>query len=29
VVGSDITFTDRGVHRLKGIDGDWPPLAVA
>jgi class 3 adenylate cyclase/pimeloyl-ACP methyl ester carboxylesterase len=28
VVGSDLTFEDRGTHRLKGIDGDWPLLAV-
>ncbi len=28
VVGSDITFEDRGTHRLKGIDGEWPLLAV-
>ncbi|HEY6629290.1 MAG TPA: adenylate/guanylate cyclase domain-containing protein [Acidimicrobiia bacterium] len=28
VVGSDLTFEDRGVHHLKGIDGDWPLLAV-
>ena len=29
VVGSNISFDDRGTHRLKGIDGDWPLLAVA
>jgi hypothetical protein len=23
VVGSDISFTDRGTHQLKGIEGDW------
>lgn len=28
VVGSDLVFEDRGTHRLKGIDGDWPLLAV-
>ena len=28
VVGSDLSFEDRGVHRLKGIDGDWQLLAV-
>lgn len=29
VVGSEIAFADRGVHQLKGIDGEWPLLAVA
>jgi class 3 adenylate cyclase len=29
VVGSDIAFADRGVHHLKGIEGEWPLLAVA
>ncbi len=29
VVGSEIAFDDRGVHQLKGIDGEWPLLAVA
>jgi hypothetical protein len=28
VVGSDVGFDDRGVHRLKGIDGEWQLLAV-
>jgi class 3 adenylate cyclase len=28
VVGSDLVFEDRGVRRLKGIDGEWPLLAV-
>lgn len=28
VVGSDLEFEDRGVHQLKGIDGDWQLLAV-
>jgi class 3 adenylate cyclase len=28
VVGSDIAFADRGVHHLKGIEGDWPLLAA-
>jgi class 3 adenylate cyclase len=28
VVGSDLAFDDRGTHVLKGIDGDWPLLAV-
>ncbi|MDP9495434.1 MAG: adenylate/guanylate cyclase domain-containing protein [Actinomycetota bacterium] len=28
VVGSDLTFEDRGVHHLKGIEGEWPLLAV-
>ena len=29
VVGSEIEFADRGVHQLKGIEGEWPLLAVA
>lgn len=29
VVGSRMRFTDRGVHRLKGVDDDWQLLAVA
>ena len=28
VVGSDLSFEDRGIHRLKGIDGEWQLLAV-
>ncbi len=28
VVGSDVGFDDRGVHRLKGIEGEWQLLAV-
>ncbi len=28
VVGSKITFEDRGSHALKGIEGDWNLLAV-
>ncbi len=28
VVGSDLSFEDRGTHRLKGIDGEWQLLAV-
>lgn len=28
VVGSDLMFEDRGVHRLKGIEGEWQLLAV-
>jgi class 3 adenylate cyclase len=28
VVGSDLVFEDRGVHHLKGIEGDWQLLAV-
>jgi hypothetical protein len=28
VVGSELVFEDRGVHRLKGIEGEWPLLAV-
>jgi class 3 adenylate cyclase len=23
VAGSPVQFTDRGVHRLKGVDDDW------
>jgi class 3 adenylate cyclase len=29
VVGSEITFTDRGAYALKGIDGEWQVLATA
>jgi class 3 adenylate cyclase len=29
VVGSDLTFEDRGTHDLKGIEGDWDLLAVS
>jgi class 3 adenylate cyclase len=29
VAGSDLTLEDRGIHLLKGIDGDWQLLAVA
>ena len=28
VVGSELAFEDRGVHHLKGIDGEWQLLAV-
>jgi len=28
VVGSDLSFEDRGTHQLRGIDGDWQLLAV-
>ncbi len=28
VVGSDIAFTDRGSHLLKGIEGDWQLYSV-
>lgn len=28
VVGSGIEFDDRGLHQLKGIDGEWRVLAV-
>lgn len=28
VVGSDLVFEDRGLHHLKGIDGEWQLLAV-
>lgn len=27
--GSDVTLEDRGMHLLKGLDGDWQLLAVA
>jgi class 3 adenylate cyclase len=29
VTGSGIALQDRGIHRLKGIQGDWQLLAVA
>lgn len=29
VIGSPIAFQDRGVHRLKGIEGEWQLFAVA
>jgi class 3 adenylate cyclase/pimeloyl-ACP methyl ester carboxylesterase len=28
VVGSDIPFSDRGTHQLKGIEGDWQLYSV-
>lgn len=28
VVGSEIAFSDRGTHRLKGIEGDWQLYSV-
>src|SRR5262249_10113759 len=28
VAGSDLEFTDRGVHQLKGVPGDWQLFAV-
>jgi class 3 adenylate cyclase len=28
VAGSGIAFTDRGVHELKGIPGEWRLFAV-
>jgi class 3 adenylate cyclase len=28
VLGSQIVFTDRGQHELKGVPGSWPVLAV-
>lgn len=28
LLGSDVTFTDRGTHDLKGIPGKWEVLAV-
>jgi class 3 adenylate cyclase len=29
VVGSDITFENRGAHELKGVPGEWQLFAVA
>ena len=29
VVGSDLAFDDRGVHELKGVDGEWHLYALA
>lgn len=29
VIGSPINFEDRGMHSLKGIDGDWQVFAVS
>ncbi len=29
VIGSSLTFEDRGMHSLKGIDGEWQLFAVA
>ena len=28
VAGSEITFSDRGIHQLKGVPGDWQLFAV-
>ena len=28
VLGSRLTFTDRGEHELKGVPGSWRVLAV-
>jgi class 3 adenylate cyclase len=28
LLGSEFLFDDRGRHRLKGIDGEWPLFAV-
>jgi class 3 adenylate cyclase len=28
VIGSSIAFEDRGAHRLKGIEGEWPLYSV-
>lgn len=28
VVGSDVSFSDRGAHQLKGIEGDWQLYSV-
>jgi class 3 adenylate cyclase len=29
VIGSDLTFVDRGLHELKGVTGLWPVVAVS
>jgi hypothetical protein len=29
VIGSGITFNDRGAHDLKGVPGQWQLYAVA
>lgn len=29
VVGSDFAFEDRGLHRFKGVDGDWQVFALS
>jgi len=29
VAGSGLTFADRGVHRLKGVPGEWQILAAS
>jgi hypothetical protein len=29
VAGSGIEFTDRGIHQLRGVPGDWQLFAVA
>jgi len=29
VVGSDLSFEDRGMHQLKGIEGEWQLLSVS
>ncbi len=28
MVGSELAFEDRGVHQLKGVEGEWQLLAV-
>jgi class 3 adenylate cyclase len=28
LLGSDLAFTDRGTHELKGVPGRWEVLAV-
>jgi hypothetical protein len=28
LLGSGLTFKDRGRHQLKGIEGDWPLFAL-
>ena len=29
LLGSEFKFEDRGRHRLKGIDGEWPLFAAS
>jgi hypothetical protein len=29
VVGSDFRFEDRGLHQLKGVEGEWQLFALA
>jgi class 3 adenylate cyclase len=29
LLGSEFKFEDRGRHQLKGVDGEWPLVAVS